>query len=137
MYNFFIHSFVIAVDYFQARYPGTTVIFDMSVVYIITAFFAVLMNNILVETLSLGTRITFGKAIFKEYRQKFILYGYLPVNLFFFLTGYLVSFLTLNFVVICEISWEVFGVATTYMINLIAVAIVSLECTGNIIDHFC
>ncbi|XP_058792732.1 equilibrative nucleoside transporter 4 [Phymastichus coffea] len=96
------NSFIIAVDYFQARYPGTTVVFDMSVVYIMTAFFAVLLNNTLVETLSLGTRITFG---------------------------YLVSFLTLNFVVLCEVSWEVFGVATSYNINLIAVAVVSLGCT--------
>ncbi|XP_015593950.1 equilibrative nucleoside transporter 4 [Cephus cinctus] len=96
------NSFVIAVDYFQARYPGTTVIFDMSLVYIMMAFFAVFANNILVETLSLNTRITFG---------------------------YLVSFVTLNFVVICEIWWEVFGVATSYTINLIAVAIVSLGCT--------
>lgn len=56
-------SFIIAVDYFQARYPGTTVIFDMSVVYIIMSFFAVVANNILVETLSLNTRITFGKYI--------------------------------------------------------------------------
>lgn len=55
------YSFIIAVDYFQARYPGTTVIFDMSIVYIIMAFFAVFANNILVETLSLNTRITFGK----------------------------------------------------------------------------
>ncbi|KAG5332237.1 S29A4 protein, partial [Acromyrmex heyeri] len=98
------NSFIIAVDYFQARYPGTTVIFDMSVVYIIMAFFAVFANNILVETLSLNTRITFG---------------------------YLVSFVTLNFVVICEIWWELFGVATSYTINLVAVAIVSLGCTGR------
>lgn len=55
------YSFIIAVDFFQARYPGTTVIFDMSVVYIIMAFFAVFANNILIETLSLNTRITFGK----------------------------------------------------------------------------
>lgn len=59
------YSFIIAVDYFQARYPGTTVIFDMSVVYIIMAFFAVFANNILVETLSLNTRITFGKTLSK------------------------------------------------------------------------
>lgn len=59
MVNF--DSFVIAVDYFQARYPDTTVIFDMSVVYITMAFFAVLVNNVLVESLSLGTRITFGE----------------------------------------------------------------------------
>lgn len=44
--------------------------------------------------------------------------------------GYLVSFLTLNFIVICEIWWEVVGVATSYTINLVAVAIVSLGCTG-------
>ena len=56
------NSFVIAVDYFQARYPGTTVIYDMTIVYIIVAFFAVLLTNILVETLSLGTRITFGES---------------------------------------------------------------------------
>ncbi|XP_076172612.1 equilibrative nucleoside transporter 3 [Ptiloglossa arizonensis] len=96
------NSFIIAVDYFQARYPETTIIFDMSVVYITMAFFAVFANNILVETLSLNTRITFG---------------------------YLVSFVTLNFVVICEIWWEVFAVANSYTINLVAVAIVSLGCT--------
>lgn len=54
------NSFVIAVDYFQTRYPGTTVIFDMSVVYIAMAFIAVCANNILVETVSLNTRIAFG-----------------------------------------------------------------------------
>ncbi|XP_012270453.1 equilibrative nucleoside transporter 4 [Orussus abietinus] len=96
------NSFVIAVDYFQARYPGTTVVFDMSVVYITMAFFAVIANNVLVETLSLNTRITFG---------------------------YVVSIIVLNFVVVCEIWWELFDVATSYTINLIAVAIVSLGCT--------
>nr|XP_034178589.1 equilibrative nucleoside transporter 4 [Osmia lignaria] len=96
------NSFIIAVDYFQARYPGTTVIFDMSGVYIIMAFFAVFANNILVETLSLNTRITFG---------------------------YLVSFVTLTFVIICEVWWEPFGVSTSYTINLVAVAVTSLGCT--------
>ncbi|XP_032664647.1 equilibrative nucleoside transporter 4 [Odontomachus brunneus] len=96
------NSFIIAVDYFQERYPETTVVFDMSVVYISVAFIAVFANNILVETFSLNTRITFG---------------------------YLVSFVTLNFVVICEIWWELFGIATSYKMNLAAVAIVSLGCT--------
>ncbi|EFN82396.1 equilibrative nucleoside transporter 4 [Harpegnathos saltator] len=96
------NSFIIAVDYFQERYPETTVIFDMSVVYISVAFIAVSANNILVETFSLNTRITFG---------------------------YLVSFVTLNFVLICEIWWQVFGVATSYKMNLAAIAIVSLGCT--------
>ncbi|XP_063244891.1 equilibrative nucleoside transporter 4 [Bacillus rossius redtenbacheri] len=96
------NSFIIAVDYFQARYPGTTIVFDMSLVYIVMAFFAVLANNVLVETLSLNTRITFG---------------------------YLVSFITLLFVATCEIWWEIFGAATSYTINLVAVAVVSLGCT--------
>ncbi|XP_017764073.1 PREDICTED: equilibrative nucleoside transporter 4 isoform X3 [Eufriesea mexicana] len=96
------NSFIIAVDYFQARYPGTTVIFDMSTVYIIMAFFAVFGNNVLIETLSLNTRITFG---------------------------YLVAFVTLNFVIISEIWWEPFNVDTSYTINLIVVAMVSLGCT--------
>lgn len=52
---------MMAVDYFKARYPNTTVIFDMSVVYVGMAFFAVFANNILVETVSLNKRITFGK----------------------------------------------------------------------------
>lgn len=57
-------SFIMAVDYFQSRYPGTTVVFDMSLVYIIVAFFTVLVNNLLVETLSLNSRISFGKYIY-------------------------------------------------------------------------
>ncbi|XP_014471015.1 PREDICTED: equilibrative nucleoside transporter 4 isoform X2 [Dinoponera quadriceps] len=96
------NSFIIAVDYFQERYPGTTVIFDMSVVYISVAFMAVFANNILVETFSLNTRITFG---------------------------YFVSFITLNIVLIFEVWWELFGNAISYKMNLVAVAIVSLGCT--------
>ncbi|XP_067002183.2 equilibrative nucleoside transporter 4 [Anabrus simplex] len=96
------NSFIIAVDYFQVRYPDTTIVFDMSLVYIVMAFFAVLANNVLVETLSLNTRITFG---------------------------YLVSFFTLFFVTLCEICWEAFGQSTSYTINLIAVAVVALGCT--------
>ncbi|XP_069687819.1 equilibrative nucleoside transporter 4 [Periplaneta americana] len=96
------NSFIIAVDYFQGKYPGTTIVFDMSLVYIVMAFFAVLANNVLVETLSLNTRITFG---------------------------YLVSFFTLFFVAICEIGLDIFETSTSYTINLIAVAIVALGCT--------
>ncbi|XP_034951561.1 equilibrative nucleoside transporter 4 [Chelonus insularis] len=96
------NSFVIPVDYFQDRYPGTTVVFDMTVVYISMAFFAVCANNILVETISLDTRIRFG---------------------------YVISFNTLAFVVMSEIWWEMFGNSTSYTINLIAVAIVSVGCT--------
>ncbi|XP_063977034.1 equilibrative nucleoside transporter 4 [Diachasmimorpha longicaudata] len=96
------NSFISAVDYFQTRYPGTTIVFDISVVYITMAFFAVCANNILVETVSLNTRIIFG---------------------------YLVSFFTLQFVLVSEIWWELFEVTSSYTINLIAVAVVSVGCT--------
>ncbi|XKL69649.1 hypothetical protein PGB90_007418 [Kerria lacca] len=96
------NSFIIAVDYFQSKYPESTIIFDMSLVYIVVSFFAVLANNILVEALPLNTRITFG---------------------------YLISFVTLVFVATCEVWWDVFGKTTSYFINLIAVATVALGCT--------
>ncbi|KAG8236750.1 hypothetical protein J437_LFUL015579 [Ladona fulva] len=97
------NSFIIAVDYFQSHFPGTTIVFDLSLVYVLVAFLAVLGNNLLVETLSLNTRITFG---------------------------YVVSFITLLIVACGEVWWEAFGQTTSYTINLIAVAIVSLGCTG-------
>lgn len=96
------NSFIIAVDYFTQQYPGTTIVFDMSLIYIVMAFFAVLANNILVETLSLNTRITFG---------------------------YLVSFITLLFVATCEVWLGIFGHTLAYTMNLIAVAVVALGCT--------
>lgn len=70
------------------------------------AFFAVLGNNVLVETLSLNTRITFG---------------------------YFISFFTLLFVAILEVWWDVFGVDTAYTMTLVAVAVVALGCTGILI----
>ncbi|KAI5720740.1 hypothetical protein M8J77_011137 [Diaphorina citri] len=96
------NSFVIAGDYFIKQYPGSTIIFDMSFVYIIMAFFAVLANNILVETLSLNTRITFG---------------------------YIISFVTLLFIAFFEIWWQVFDSTTSYNVLLASVAVVSLGCT--------
>lgn len=96
------NSFIIAVDYFGAQYPGTTIVFDMSLVYIGTAFFAVLANNFVVETFSLNTRITFG---------------------------YIVSFFTLLFVATCEIWLGIFGTKTLYTMNLVAVSVVALGCT--------
>ena len=43
------NSFITAVDYYQAKYPGTTIIFDMSLTYICFAFLGVIINNIIVE----------------------------------------------------------------------------------------
>ncbi|KAK9502529.1 hypothetical protein O3M35_011298 [Rhynocoris fuscipes] len=96
------NSFIIAADYFQMQYPATTIVFDMSLVYIVMAFFAVLANNLLVEALSLNTRITFG---------------------------YIVSFFTLLFVAIFEVWLDLISTTKSYTVNLIAVAVVALGCT--------
>ncbi|XP_018577817.1 equilibrative nucleoside transporter 4 [Anoplophora glabripennis] len=96
------NSFIMAMDYFKVRYPGTPVVFDMSLVYIAVALATVLGNNLLVETFSLNSRINFG---------------------------YIISFLTLMFVVLCEVWWEAFGSATSYTVNLAAVAVVAVGCT--------
>ncbi|RWS25941.1 equilibrative nucleoside transporter 4-like protein [Leptotrombidium deliense] len=96
------NSFVIAVDYFQSRYPGTTIIFDMSFVYILVAFGAVIVNNILVETISLYWRINFG---------------------------YLLSIMTLLVIAIFEVGCESFPSEISYKLNLLAVAVVAFGCT--------
>ncbi|KAH6943505.1 hypothetical protein HPB50_022200 [Hyalomma asiaticum] len=96
------NSFITAVDYFQDKYPRTTIVFDMNLVYIVTAFVAVVVNNVLVETLALQVRITFG---------------------------YLLSFATLLFVALFEVHWESFGHDAGYTANLVAIAIVALGCT--------
>ncbi|XP_030757329.1 equilibrative nucleoside transporter 4 [Sitophilus oryzae] len=96
------NSFIMAMDYFKVRYPGTPVVFDMSLVYIVVALLTVLANNLLVETFSLNSRINFG---------------------------YIMSFVTLIFVVVCEVWWEAWGTATSYTVNLAAVAVVSVGCT--------
>lgn len=96
------NSFIMAMDYFKVRYPGSPVVFEMSVVYISVACLTVMFNNGLVETFSLNSRINFG---------------------------YFMSFITLIFVIICEIWWEAFGTATSYDVNLTAVAVVAIGCT--------
>lgn len=40
------------------------------------------------------------------------------------------SFVTLIFVVLCEVWWEAFG-ASSYTVNLAAVAVVAVGCTGS------
>lgn len=55
------YRFIMAMDYFKMEFPSTQVVFDMSLIYIVLAFFTVLGNNLLVETCSLTSRITFGK----------------------------------------------------------------------------
>lgn len=40
---------------------GTSIVFDMSLTYILVALLAVILNNVLVERLSMHTRITVGE----------------------------------------------------------------------------
>lgn len=96
------NSFIMAMDYFKMIYPDTPVVFDMSLVYIVVAFVTVLGNNLLVETCTLNSRINFG---------------------------YIMSFITLIFVVTCEVWWKAFRTSTSYTINLAAVAVVAIGCT--------
>ncbi|KAK3891418.1 hypothetical protein Pcinc_004717 [Petrolisthes cinctipes] len=97
------NSFTIAVDYFQERYPGTTIVFDISIVYIFVAFGAVLLNNLVVELVPLNVRIIFG---------------------------YVVSLLMLIFVSFFEIWWpDTFPTNLSYKITLFSVSIVALGCT--------
>lgn len=99
------NSFVIgAVDYFQDRYPNTTIIFDLSTIYIIVQFIAVCINNTLISLISFKVRICFG---------------------------YFLSLSTLLIVSICEIGNDLFVNDTGYYLNLISIGIVSFGCTGN------
>ena len=98
------NSFITAVDYYQAKFPASTIIFDMSMTYICMAFVSVLLNNMLVEALSLQTRITFG---------------------------YILSFITMSTVALFDIWLEVFDNDVSYKITLVAVAIMALGCTGK------
>ncbi|CAG0914699.1 unnamed protein product [Notodromas monacha] len=96
------NSFIIAADYYLERFYQSSIIFDMSFTYIMVAFGAVLLNNVLVEALALNTRITIG---------------------------YLISFGTLLFVAVFEIWLEIFPHNIAYRVNLLAVAVVAFGCT--------
>ena len=56
-------SFILAVDYFHTTFPGSTIIFDISLIYILTSLLAVLLNNLIMHMVSLTTRILAGYAI--------------------------------------------------------------------------
>lgn len=98
------NSFVTAVDYYQERFPMSTIIFDMSLTYILVAFVSVLLINILVETLSLQVRITFG---------------------------YILAFFTLLTVTLCDIWYNLFPDDVAYRLTLLAVAVVAFGSTGK------
>lgn len=97
------NSFTVAVDYWEERYPNSTIVFDISIVYILFAFAAVLLNNLLVEAVPLNLRILFG---------------------------YVVALITLFFVSFFEIWWpDTFPPEVSYSITLFSVAVVAFGCT--------
>ncbi|XP_028561976.2 equilibrative nucleoside transporter 4 isoform X4 [Podarcis muralis] len=96
------NSFITDVDYLHHKYPGTSIVFDMSLTYILVALAAVILNNALVEMLSLHTRIA---------------------------VGYLFALGPLLFVSICDVWLDLFTQAQAYAVNLIAVGVVAFGCT--------
>ncbi|XP_057272832.1 equilibrative nucleoside transporter 4 isoform X1 [Pezoporus wallicus] len=96
------NSFITDVDYLHHKYPGTSIVFDMSLTYILVALVAVILNNALVELLSLHTRIS---------------------------VGYLFALGPLLFVSICDVWLELFSRRQAYAINLVAVGVVAFGCT--------
>ncbi|ESP02363.1 hypothetical protein LOTGIDRAFT_138509 [Lottia gigantea] len=96
------NSFITAVDYYDNRFPNSTIIFDMSMTYIIVAFVSVCINNVLVEALSMPVRITFG---------------------------YLVSFVVLLIIALCDVWYQVFTPDIGYKVTLTAVAVVAIGAT--------
>ena len=98
------NSFIAAVDYFKAVFPGTTIVFDISLVYILTALIAVLLNNVIIFTFSLNSRIMFG---------------------------YILSFLVLVFILVSMIMVDMFSLVQSYSIILVCVALISAGATGQ------
>ncbi|XP_055694429.1 equilibrative nucleoside transporter 4 [Lutzomyia longipalpis] len=96
------NSFIIAADYWQARFPGRSVALDMSMTYILVAFATVLLNNVFLSLVPFKIRVQFGYAI---------------------------SFTTLVFVALCEVAWHMFAATTAYSVNLAAVSLVAIGCT--------
>ncbi|KAJ8402671.1 hypothetical protein AAFF_G00367540 [Aldrovandia affinis] len=96
------NSFITDVDYLHHKFQGTSIVFDMSLTYILVALVAVVLNNALVEMLSLHTRIT---------------------------AGYLFALGPLLFVAICDVWLEQFTTKQSYVINLMAVGVVAFGCT--------
>ncbi|NXI60110.1 S29A4 protein, partial [Chloroceryle aenea] len=100
------NSFITDVDYLHHKYPGTSIVFDMSLTYILVALVAVILNNALVELLSLHTRIS---------------------------VGYLFALGPLLFVSICDVWLELFTRRQAYAINLVAVGVVAFGCTAGLL----
>ncbi|KAM7372311.1 hypothetical protein PAMP_009488 [Pampus punctatissimus] len=82
--------------------PGTSIVFDMSLTYILVALLAVILNNVLVERLSMHTRIT---------------------------VGYILALGPLVFVSVFDVWLAKFTTRQAYIINLVSVGVVAFGCT--------
>ncbi|XP_048053711.1 equilibrative nucleoside transporter 4 [Megalobrama amblycephala] len=96
------NSFITDVDYLHRKFKGTSIVFDMSLTYILVALSAVIVNNALVERLSLHTRIC---------------------------VGYLFALGPLVFVSVFDVWLELFDTQQSYVVTLAAIAIVAFGCT--------
>ncbi|XP_077131733.1 equilibrative nucleoside transporter 4 isoform X5 [Ranitomeya variabilis] len=96
------NSFITDVDYLHHKFPGTSIVFDMSLTYILVALAAVVLNNATVELLTTHLRIT---------------------------AGYIFALGPLIFIGICDVWLELFTFKQSYAINLFAVGIVAFGCT--------
>ncbi|XP_026871548.2 equilibrative nucleoside transporter 4 [Electrophorus electricus] len=96
------NSFIMDVDYLHRKFTGSPIVFDMSLTYILVALGAVILNNALVERLSLHTRIS---------------------------AGYLFALGPLVFVSVFDVWLELFNSRQSYAITLTAVATVAFGCT--------
>ncbi|XP_029294363.1 equilibrative nucleoside transporter 4 isoform X2 [Cottoperca gobio] len=96
------NSFITDVDYLHHKFQGTSIVFDMSLTYILVALLAVILNNVLVERLSLHTRIT---------------------------VGYILALGPLVFVSVFDVWLAKFTTRQAYIINLVSVGVVAFGCT--------
>uniref|UniRef100_A0A3Q3L6Y9 Equilibrative nucleoside transporter 4 n=1 Tax=Mastacembelus armatus TaxID=205130 RepID=A0A3Q3L6Y9_9TELE len=96
------NSFITDVDYLHHKFEGTSIVFDMSLTYILVALLAVILNNVLVERLSMHTRIT---------------------------VGYILALGPLVFVSVFDVWLARFTTGQAYIINLVSVGVVAFGCT--------
>ncbi|XP_068192807.1 equilibrative nucleoside transporter 4 [Antennarius striatus] len=96
------NSFITDVDYLHHKFKGTSIVFDMSLTYILVALLAVILNNVLVERLSMHTRIT---------------------------VGYILALGPLVFVSVFDVWLAKFTIKQAYIINLVSVGVVAFGCT--------
>ncbi|GFS23071.1 equilibrative nucleoside transporter 4 [Elysia marginata] len=102
--------FVIAVDFYQSRYPGSTIIFDLTLATILAGTVGILFNNIMIEAVSLTSRVTFG---------------------------YVTSSTLLLLLTTCDLGLSLFTARDGYWVTLACVAVVAVGCAGEPFELSC